>query len=156
MFLYVKRKYLFLSKSKRISPLKLQKLIYFSHGWHLAFEDKPLIDELVQAWQFGPVIESIYHEFKEYGSGNINKFATIYDPDSKRFVKAMMESNDTSTKEILNEIWIAYGKRTAIQLSNATHLPGTPWYQTYRIIGANVIDNDLIKKYFKSKLEESN
>jgi uncharacterized phage-associated protein len=60
-----------------LSPMKLLKLVYFAHGWHLALTGEPLIEEPVQAWQFGPVIPSIYHQFKRFGSGPINEFALV-------------------------------------------------------------------------------
>ena len=66
------------AKKIQITPMKLQKLIYFAHGWHLAIIGEPLIDECVQAWSYGPVIDSIYHEFKEYGSGPIKRHARSY------------------------------------------------------------------------------
>ena len=52
---------------KPLDPMKLQKLIYFAHGWHLALTSKPLINEHPEAWAYGPVIPSIYHRFKKYG-----------------------------------------------------------------------------------------
>ncbi|QLH42366.1 MAG: DUF4065 domain-containing protein [Coxiellaceae bacterium] len=55
--------------------MKLAKLIYVAHGWSLALNDVPLIDEAVQAWKFGPVIESVYHEFKHFGNDVINSLA---------------------------------------------------------------------------------
>jgi len=56
-----------------VSPMKLQKLIYFAHGWHLAFFDKPLIKEDIQAWAYGPVIPAIYHIYKNYGNTTIKE-----------------------------------------------------------------------------------
>ena len=56
-----------------ITPLKMQKLVYFAHGWHLALFGTPLIEEPVQAWQFGPVISSLYQEFKKFGSRAIRR-----------------------------------------------------------------------------------
>ena len=47
-----------------ITPLKMQKLVYFAHGWHLAITGAPLISEPIQAWQYGPVISSLYQIFK--------------------------------------------------------------------------------------------
>lgn len=54
-----------------VSPMKLQKLVYFAHGWCLALADKPLINEKVEAWQYGPVVGSLYREFKKYGNEGI-------------------------------------------------------------------------------------
>jgi len=35
-----------------VDPLKLQKLVYLTHGWHLAFLGTPLINEDIQAWRY--------------------------------------------------------------------------------------------------------
>ena len=49
-----------------ISNLKLQKLLYYAQGIHLALNGQPLYPERIEAWQHGPVVPEIYHAFKEY------------------------------------------------------------------------------------------
>ena len=56
-----------------ISPMKIQKLVYYAHGWHLGVTDEPLIDEQIECWPYGPVVDSLFHQFKHYGSGPIRK-----------------------------------------------------------------------------------
>ena len=51
-----------------ISNLKLQKLAYYSQGFFGAIYDKPLFNERVEAWTYGPVIPELYHEYKCHGS----------------------------------------------------------------------------------------
>ena len=46
-------------------PLKLQKLLYFAQGFSYAFYDKELFNDDFEAWVHGPVIPSIYHEYKK-------------------------------------------------------------------------------------------
>ena len=50
-----------------IDHMKLQKMIYFANGWALGVTGEPLIDERFEAWQYGPVVPSIYHQFKAFG-----------------------------------------------------------------------------------------
>ena len=52
-----------------ITPLKLQKLIYYAQAWSLALPERayPLFDEDMQAWAHGPVVESVFHEYKHAG-----------------------------------------------------------------------------------------
>jgi len=68
------------SDGKPVDPMKLQKLIYFAHGWHLGLIRHPLVDELFEAWEYGPVVPSIYHEFKMFGSRALSQseFATRF------------------------------------------------------------------------------
>lgn len=47
-------------------PLKLQKLLYLSQGFSFAFNDKELFSEDIEAWVHGPVVPSVYHEFKSF------------------------------------------------------------------------------------------
>jgi uncharacterized phage-associated protein len=101
-----------------IDPMKLQKLVYFAHGWHLAIKGSPLISEAIQAWDFGPVIPSIYHAFKHYGPNPItrqdDRFGRVADPDHLDFLERILE---------------LYGVFTSIQLSNMSHDTKGPWHQ---------------------------
>src|SRR5687768_9300066 len=51
-----------------IDQMKVQKLVYFAHGWYLAITNQPLINEAIEAWRFGPVIPSLYHSLKHSGN----------------------------------------------------------------------------------------
>ena len=57
-----------LNDSVTVDPLKVQKLVYFAHGWHLAFLSQPFILEDVEAWKYGPVVPELYRDFKKFGS----------------------------------------------------------------------------------------
>ena len=51
-----------------ITNLKLQKLLYYAQAWYMVnFDGKKLFDDDIEAWQFGPVIKSIYNLFKDFG-----------------------------------------------------------------------------------------
>ena len=143
-------------EGKKLSPMKLQKLIYFAHGWHLAVYGTPLISEEVQAWKYGPVIRSIYHEFKEFGAGTIDVQAT----EIKNFsmVTPGIDSDDKNTIDLLDTIWRIYGSFSAIQLSNITHRQGTPWEVTWRANEGMLevgIDNEEIRKYFVAQAKKN-
>src|SRR5258708_36262190 len=107
--------FLGLAKANRVTldPMKLQKLIYFAHGWHLALYDgEPLINEEIQAWQYGPVVQSVYHEFKQFGADPITKLATDIDVASGEIVTPRIPMDDTQTMGLLNKIWEIYGTYT--------------------------------------------
>src|SRR5215467_7486621 len=74
----VANEFLYLAKEERrpVTPMQLLKLVYFAHGWYLALTGERLIDERVEAWKYGPVVPSIYHEFKRFGNEPITEYAT--------------------------------------------------------------------------------
>ena len=136
-----------LQEGKLVTPMKLQKLIYFAHGFYLAQHGNPLINETVQAWKFGPVIESVYHTFKNFGNSPIANLSSSF------FVNREQELPQ-DIKDFLKEVWDLLKDYTAIQLSNLTHVHKSPWDEVIEKNGAIIshslpIDNNLIKDYFK-------
>lgn len=133
-----------------MTPMKLLKLIYISHGWHLAVYDKPLIEEPVLAWKYGPVIPSVYREFKIYGNSNINDTGFIFNSHRQMIIPLA----DKNKWEFLNKVWDVYKSYTGLQLSAMTHKKNTPWDTVYNSgLGENtVIPNTLIKQHYLNKI----
>jgi len=46
--------------------VKLQKLLYYCQGLHLALEDEPMFTERIEAWEHGPVVASLWRA-EEHG-----------------------------------------------------------------------------------------
>jgi uncharacterized phage-associated protein len=109
-----------LNDGTEVTPMKLVKLVYIAHGWHLALNNgEPLLPEAVEAWKYGPVVPKIYHTFKKYGGSRItslesqdNEFPNITDPGLVTF---------------LDKVWEIYKNYSGFQLSTLTHQPDTPW-----------------------------
>jgi uncharacterized phage-associated protein len=59
------------AEGEELSNLKLQKLLYYAQGHHLAERHQPLFTEQIQAWSHGPVVPQVYHEYKSCGSSSI-------------------------------------------------------------------------------------
>lgn len=153
-----------------ISPLKLQKLAYCAHGWHLALRDKPLFQDRIEAWKYGPVVPSLYNEFRRCGSNPIQVRAVELRPDPvglqlyKPSISRQLAHDPKELKQVqslLDRVWEVYHPLTATQLSNLTHLPGSPWHQICRQFNGKIpasvaIPDDLIKNHFKSLASEAN
>ncbi len=114
-----------------LSNLKIQKLVYYAQGFHLAMYDTPLFEEQIVAWEHGPVVEALY------GSNPI--------PQSEDFDVSKFS---TEQIELLKEIYEVYGQFSAWKLRNMTHSE-QPWLATER---NQVIDNALLAEYFKTQL----
>ncbi len=120
-----------------MTNLKLQKLLYYAQGFHLAIHDTPLFDEPIKAWFHGPVVESLYHEYKQYGTGCIPA------PDGFDFTIFTDEQ-----KELLDEISNVYGQFSAWKLRNMTH-DEPPWKNTPQ---SEEISHESMKEFFKTQL----
>ena len=120
-----------------LSNLKLQKLLYYAQGGHLALFGEPLFDDAIEAWTHGPVVPSLYHELKAYGAGALPV------PDEFDF-----STFDEQTRGLLDEIFAVYGQYSAWKLADMTH-EEFPCSATPR--GA-VIPLSLMQDYFKTQL----
>lgn len=49
-----------------LTPLKLQKLMFYADAWHMVVFDSEITPERFQAWVHGPVALSQYHRFKDF------------------------------------------------------------------------------------------
>jgi uncharacterized phage-associated protein len=117
-----------------ISNLKLQKLLYYAQGFHLAFFDEPLFQEAIKAWAHGPVVPQVYHEYKECGSGSI----PVQPVDLDKYPK--------QTREILDEVYSVYGQFTASKLRDLSHSE-QPWMSTPQ---SEAISQESMKNFFKT------
>ena len=162
-------------KQNAISPLKIQKLVFISHGWHLALYEQPLVsDESAEAWRYGPVFPSLYHEFKEFGNEPISRLAKkikIIKTDNNsdfsmsRLLKSKFQTeipkvkkSDKQVCSLLDRVWEVYGNYSGLTLSELTHCPHSPWEQTREkfpnIRNANISD-DLIQQHYSEKREKN-
>jgi uncharacterized phage-associated protein len=93
-----------------ISNLKLQKLVYYAQGLHLAVYKEPLFADRIEAWTYGPVIPDLYHYYKENGSYGI-RASESFDP--------LLIDGDTRT--FLDEVYKVFGQFSAVRLMNLAH-----------------------------------
>jgi len=133
----------------KLTPLKLQKLLYYAQGWYLANKNRPLFKDTIEAWKYGPAIPSIYRHFREYGSQPLfDKNIDISDTDEKI---------DDKTKKYLDKVWVVYKKYDGTDLVYTTHKED-PWIEAKSdTISSNdfidySISNDSIKSYFQKKI----
>lgn len=132
-----------------ITPMKIIKLVYISHGWYLGLTGKNLIPESVQAWRYGPVVTSVYHEFKSYGDNNIISLGK--DSSGKYNLP-----EDTDIKTFLDGVWNIYKIYDGLQLSTLTHMAGSPWDKVFNNPSNKdqpclLIPNDVIKEHYINK-----
>lgn len=117
-----------------LTPMKLQKLLFYVQSWYLRYRGQPLFDDAFCRWTHGPVIPSIYHDFKSYGSGVITNpgstmvsRATSSNPFAYEIVIPEIDPNDSDAIAFIEEAVRVYGPHSGWQLSQMTHQQGTAW-----------------------------
>lgn len=137
-----------------VTQMKLQKLVYIAHGWSLAIFNEPLINDSIQAWKHGPVIPTLYHEFRGMGVNEITSYATDLSVDDNFNISSTtprIPIEEANTHLLIQKIWEKYGGFTGPQLSNLTHMPDTPWSSVYRSGQHNIsIDNETIRNHYNT------
>ncbi len=122
-----------------LTNMKLQKLLYYEQGFHLAYFNTPLFDEPIEAWQYGPVIPQVYEHFKSCGRAGIEPKQSDFKFENK------------IEKALFDEVYRVYSTYSAIGLMEMTHAE-TPWRTTNVGVG-NVISHEKMKVFFKKRLK---
>jgi uncharacterized phage-associated protein len=122
-----------------MTNLKLQKMLYYEQGFHLAFFNEALFEDPIEAWQYGPVVPNVYYYYKECGRNGII-------PEEKEF--SFEKENE---RALFDEVFRVYGAYSAIGLMNMTHSE-MPWNTTPTGVG-NIIPHDKMQAFFKTRLK---
>lgn len=113
-------------KDLELTNLKINKLLYFAQVESLRQRNLPLFDDSIEAWQYGPVIPSVYHEFKHFGREVITSVPCI-----PHLEKAAMA--------IVAYVASTYGRLTAFDLVALSHRQDGAWNHVYNRSDNNVI-----------------
>ncbi len=124
---------------ERLTNLKLQKLLYYQQGFHLAFFGTPLFAENVEAWMYGPVVPAVYDEYSSYGSSAL--------PEVSEPISLTEEE-----ERLFNEVYDAYREFSAIGLMNRTHSE-RPWIEAVPHDRGTVIPQESMKSYFVTQIQ---
>lgn len=111
----------------RISPMKLQKLLYYVCVKYVKATGEMPISEQFEVWQYGPVLPSVYEAFRRFGSNPITK----YSKDANGYSYRVSEDNNPILRAAIETVWGKYKRKTGIELSKMTHQPNSGWYRAF-------------------------
>lgn len=124
---------------EHITNLRLQKLLYYAQGIHLALRDAPLFPEPILAWVHGPAVAEVYRHYRPYGA------YSLPDPPGEEMI-------DPATLATIGEMFEVYGQYSAWGLRNLTR-EEDPWRDT--AIGEEIA-HGVIRTYFLAHLVARN
>lgn len=105
-----------------ITNLELQKILYIAQMFSLGQRGTALFPNNIEAWDYGPVVPSIYHEFKFFGNLPIPLSAF---PKGECGICVEDATFISAISDLLKGLkgW---------ELVAITHRDGGAWQQTYR------------------------
>lgn len=141
-----------------LTIMKLIKLVYVAHGWALHYFSRPLINEAVEAWPYGPVVPSVYYAFRMRDNENPKKRNITKKEPFLNLITGEDEMPDSiedkEIKEFLDAVWQGYKDFDAFKLSDMTHNQQGAWFAVTKGKARGHwprnlhISNDMIKKEF--------
>jgi uncharacterized phage-associated protein len=100
-----------------VSPLKVQKLLYYVKAWSLV-DGADLVDGRFERWPHGPVNREVYEHFRGHGRNAIQPMTL-----------SPGEEPQGAARDFVDFIGHSYARFPAIALSKMTH-EEAPWKQT--------------------------
>jgi uncharacterized phage-associated protein len=125
-----------------IDAMKLQKLLYYAQGWHLAITDRPLFLDELEAWRDGPVVKSVFR--RHQGRRLVSDWRT-----------GVPGQLDDQTRQLVELVCACYGHMAGDDLSKLTHSE-QPWRHARRGLAADAwsrepITHSALKRYFRGR-----
>lgn len=130
-----------------ITNLKLQKMLYYVQAWYLANHNEPLFSEDFEAWIHGPVIPSLYHQYKVFGGSPIESDLKEVD------LKNNIDSEKLNFIKEVIEVYMPYG---GYKLELMTHNE-QPWIEARGQLEpdqhcSEIIEKESMRIFYGSKI----
>lgn len=136
--------------SRKLDPLKLQKLLYYAKAWNLVLnKGGKLFPDDFQAWVHGPANPKVWHYFQGFDFSHNHP-----EINSEKF-----QSITEQEKTVLDTVWRSYGKFDGKYLEMLTHAE-EPWLKArqglnQKDISQNVISDESMQSYYERRFQEA-
>lgn len=119
----------------KIKNWHLQSLVFLSHAIKLGAYNKPIFNDEVYAWDFGPVMKELYDSLKKYSQGFVTE--TIGEAlDDKVFSGENLRSLEKVWELFYLKYIEYYDYECVKKISDLLTVEGSPWHKTF-VIGKN-------------------
>lgn len=141
-------------RGRAVTHLSLQKIVYFCHVWSLIVLGRPLVRHRFEAWQFGPVLQYLYREFRQWNDKPITSRAHQIDVTSGE-KEIVTYKFDEETETLLNNIVDFYSRLQPSELVALAHSEGSPWHEAWNHSdavnpGMSIDDSSIVDYYSKA------
>jgi len=105
--------------------------LFYVHAFYLVRQSQPLIKNHFEAWEHGPVIRVVYHEFKSFDSAPITSLARHLNYETGLHEVIKFDDINDAARSFIMRVATHYMQFSASQLREMTHKPGGPWHEVY-------------------------
>lgn len=156
-----------LSKGLSVSPLKLQKILYYTQSWYMVLfgRENTLFAENPQAWVNGPVYPDVYYEYRDKTDDMCSHLKasdfgctedTLHEEAKSLAVKMCLSADET---ECIESVVMLYGSKSQNQLIFMTHSE-SPWADQRKGLAPyeysqRDISLDSMYNYYKARYERN-
>ncbi len=153
------------TKGLSVSPLKLQKMLYYTQSWFMVFygRDYSLFPDVPQAWVNGPVYPVIFNEYKDKTDNMCDHLQSsdFYEgiPEEGLHIYTDKLQFDKEQIELIESIIVIYGAKTQNELILLTHSE-SPWADAREGLAPfersqKEITLDSMYKYYRARYDKN-
>lgn len=129
-----------------LTPLKIQKLVFYADAWFMALHNEELVPESFEAWVHGPVLRSLYARFQGYRWNPVLE-------------EVECPSLGEKVESFLKELYAEFGRFTGHELEQLTHQED-PWLRARGSLAphescSNLIDKQLTQSFYRHMAVET-
>lgn len=123
-----------------ITLKRLQSILYLTHAYTLALDDKPLSTEKFEAWHSGPTLKSVHNKFKNYKTlTRLNEISELTEEE----------------KDLIEDVMYLYSKFSDENLSEHIMNTDTAYIKARRGLRSldpchNELSNETIRKQYNN------
>ncbi len=115
------------SEGISLDPMRLERLVVVSEGWHVALYGESLIDEPILAEEYGPIVETLHDRLLPLGMDK------IVEPLANQVSRVeIVPTKDVEARRFLLQIWKTHRHYHGVALANMTVTADSPWSTTIK------------------------
>lgn len=128
-----------------ITPLKLQKLLYFFYVTYKSRTGRKLFDDSFEVWDYGPVVPIVYFSYKNRKDSTAPIKEYMCEENGDTLLLDLTE--DSPERRAFFDMWGKCSALTGTELSKLTHTEGSAWYKAYQADRKELDEADISGDY---------
>ncbi len=138
------------------SHLKLQKLLYYVQGYHLAYFNAPIISDDFQAWVHWPVSRKLFATLKDKSLLYAELKYSVSPSSTETPLDKLKKVLTLDQISLVDNVLSMLGKYSGIELEEFTHWE-EPWLTARKWMSPadpcdHIISKESIKVFFKKRV----